>query len=104
LGDVSTSRLDQARNVRTHSWRFRLEQPHEEVGKRGGAAHEMPVQRIDSGGANSNQNFIVAGFGLLYFFKSENIGGTKVAVDDRFHAHSLLSEQLKHSPSKQIRP
>jgi hypothetical protein len=51
----------------------------------------MPIQRIDGGGANFNQNFMVAGFGLFYFFTSENIGGTVGVVDDCFHSQSPLS-------------
>ena len=52
--------------------------------------HQLPVERIETDGSDPDENLAVTRRGLRGFLAVKNVRGTKVAIDDGFHAMSCL--------------
>ena len=91
--------LYSARHIHPESHVLRLTQPSHEANAIRRASNEMPIQRIQRGRADLDQNFIVPRNRLGRLFVSENVRRTIPLIHDRFHAWPRLG-QLKNSPSK----
>ena len=65
-------------------------QAHDEAKEPGLAFHQLPVERIETDGANPDEDLAVTRSGLRGFLAVENVRGTKVAIDDGYSWHAPL--------------
>jgi len=85
LGHLAASGFHFACQVHAKLLAFRVAEAGHEADAVGGAAEEVPVVRIDAGGADTDEDFVVGGCGFGNLGQLEDAGRTVALVDDGLH-------------------
>src|SRR6185503_4339086 len=87
--DVPAYGFHNAGDISANSWLFLASEPEERPEDHDVSGKQVIVQRIQTSSANSDQNFIVARYRCVYFFKSETIRCAVFTRTDGFHKPTL---------------